>query len=116
MTKKDLLRSQYYFLKGVSYSLLKAERAAEDRLKVFIKNYGALAINPDGCPHTITVFEDDEPFQVQIDELTFDYQKNGLRAHSVDGKYYYDFSFDDLTYLIEDLDESCLEYYEGAEE
>ena len=111
----EQLEKLYHQLKGAGNILNVVEREAHKKLVEFVKAYGALDINPDGVPHTVTSLSGDEAKQYQIVQLKYNPDEDGLIATTIDGEELTYFALDDIAYLIEDLPEECLEYAETAD-
>ena len=109
------LEKHYNRLKGVGVALSAVQTQAQKELTEFVKVYGNLYLNTDGVPHTVTDFGDDDCPTKQIC-LVFWHPTGKLMVKTVSGETLSHFSFDDISYLIEDLSEECLEYAETSEE
>ncbi len=106
------LEKQYHKLKGIGEALSAVNTQALKQLTEFVKAYGNLCLNTDGVPHTVTDFDDEEHPTKQIG-LVFWNPIGKLMVRTVSGETLSHFSFDDISYLIEDLSEDCLEYAES---
>ena len=109
------LEKEYNRLKGIGEALSAVNTQAFEQLTEFVKVYGKLCLNTDGVPHTVTDFGDDDCPTKQIC-LVFWHPTGKLMVETVSGETLSHFSFDDISYLIEDLSEECLEYAENSEE
>ena len=108
------LEKHYNRLKAFGASLCAIEKVAKGDLIEFVKEYGVLYINIDGVPHTVTDLSTDEPVQYQIESITVENDKLvvGTTTGEILREY---FAFDDITYLIDDLSDECLEYAKDTE-
>lgn len=107
------IEKKYHQLKGASKMLQVVEAEAKKALIEFVGEYGILSINTDGVPHTITLLTDNECTQHQIMQLEVGSGGDSLVVTTTDGERFEQmYAFDDLSYLIDDLSEECLEYAE----
>lgn len=105
------LEKKYHQLKGVSKILQAVEDEAKQALIEFVEEYGILSINTDGVPHTITLFDDDnECTQHQIMRLEVVAGDSLVVTTTEGNRFVQMYAFDDLSYLLEDISEECLEY------